>query len=244
MNKIAIVTGASKGIGAQIARALAKKNYFVIINYNNSEKAANDLMNEINSNGGKSLVFKADVSKLNEVEAMFSYVIAAFGKVDLLVNNAGISEQKLFIDITESDLKRMTEINYFGTFYCCQLASKNMISNMNGKIINISSMWGQCGASMESHYAATKAAVINLTKSLAKELAPSNITVNCIAPGATETEMMFQLGDEIIESVKEETPLGRLAKKEEIAACVCFLASDEANYITGETININGGAVI
>lgn len=244
MNKIAIITGASKGIGAAIAKTLAKEKYTVIINYNNSEKAAYDLTTEINVGGGQALALKADVSDKSQVEQMFDYVLRAFGKIDLLVNNAGISQQKLFTDISEDDLKKITEINYYGTFYCSQLAAKSMIQNQYGKIINISSIWGVCGASMESHYAASKAAVIALTKSLAKELAPSNITVNCIAPGATETDMMKMLGDEITELVKEETPLGRLATPNEIAACVKFLASKEANFITGETININGGSLI
>lgn len=244
MKKIALVTGASRGIGAEIAKTLAKDNYFVIINFNNSEKAARELEHEINTGGGECLALKADVSNKKQVEEMFEYILKAFGKIDLLVNNAGISQQKLFTDITEEDLRKITEINYYGTFYCSQLAAKNMISNQSGKIINISSMWGVCGASMESHYAASKAAVIALTKSLAKELAPSNITVNCVAPGATMTDMMKLLGEETFKYVKEETPLGRLASPKEIAACVKYLASDDANFITGETININGGTVI
>lgn len=244
MNKIALVTGASKGIGAAIAKSLAKENYTVIINYNNSEKTAFDLATEINSGGGNALALKADVSNKSQVEQMFEYILKAFGRIDLLVNNAGISKQNLFTDISEDELKKITEVNYYGTFYCSQFAAKNMIQNQTGKIINISSIWGVCGASMESHYAASKAAVIALTKSLAKELAPSNITVNCIAPGATQTDMMKMLGDEITELVKEETPLGRLATPNEIAACVKFLASDDADFITGETININGGSLI
>ncbi len=166
------------------------------------------------------------------------------GSVDVLVNNAGISSQKLFTDITDDEWKRTIGVNLDGVFYCCRNALPYMIRQKSGAIINIGSMWGEVGASCEVHYSASKAGVIGLTKALAKEVAPSGVRVNCIAPGVVMTDMMSDFDDTTIEELKDETPLGRLGTPEDIAAAVLFLASDDASFITGQTLGVNGGFII
>ena len=244
MKKVALVTGASRGIGQAISIELAKNGYLVVVNYLKSEEKAKNVANLIESNGGNAITYKCDVSNAKQVNTMIDYIVKAFGKLDVVINNAGLSAYNLICDITDEEWNSLVATNLTGTFNVCRSASKVMVQNKCGKIINISSMWGITGASMEVHYSATKAGVIGLTKALAKELAPSGITVNCVAPGAIETDMMKELTLEQIEAVKQETPLGKLGSPEDIAKVVNFLASDDANFITGQVISPNGGMVI
>lgn len=237
----ALITGASRGIGSEIARQLAKNGFRVIVNYNASERDAQSLILELNNtNSMKCIAVQADVSDRAQVEAMF----AVAGGIDVLINNAGIAQQKLFTDITEQDWDTMFDIDVKGVFHCCQCALPYMIHQKRGKIINISSMWGQVGASCEVHYSAAKAAVIGLTKSLAKEVGPSGIQVNCIAPGVIQTEMNAHLDESTMKELKEETPLGVIGTTEDIANAVSFLAGEKSNFITGQVLGVNGGIII
>jgi 3-oxoacyl-[acyl-carrier protein] reductase len=237
----ALITGASRGIGRAIARQLAADGFRVIVNYNSSAQAAEELISELNNTFSiECLAIRADVSDREQTEKMF----AEAGGVDVLVNNAGIAQQKLFTDITEQDWDTMFGVDVKGVFHCCQCALPYMIHQKRGKIINISSMWGQVGASCEVHYSAAKAAVIGLTKALAKELGPSNIQVNCIAPGVIGTEMNAHLDAEAMHELCEETPLGVIGKPEDIAAAVSFLASEKSDFITGQILGVNGGFII
>lgn len=231
--KIVLVTGGSRGIGAACAALFSKQGYNVIINYNKSEEKALALAKEL---GAKAI--KADVSKPDEVKSMFEQV----GGVDILINNAGIAQQKLFTDITLEEWHKMIDVNLSSVFYCCKEALPYMINKKQGAIINISSMWGEVGASCEVHYSASKAGVIGLTKALAKEAGPSGISVNCIAPGLIETDMNNNLDDQTKQEIKEETPLCTIGKPEDVAKCALYLA--ESEFITGQVIGINGGLVI
>lgn len=242
--KTVLITGASRGIGKGAAVLFAQKNYNVVINYNNSEKEAALLEESIKSFGGSAVCIKADVSKSDEVKNMVDEVQRKFGGIDVAVNNAGISEQKLFSDITYDDWSRMFDVNVTGMFNVCKSVLPWMINQKRGKIINISSVWGMVGASCEVHYSASKAAVIGFTKALAKELGPSNIQVNCVAPGVIKTQMNAGLDTETIEALKQETPLGVIGDPVDIANTIYFLASDKSNFITGQVISPNGGFVI
>ena len=245
MNKTVIITGAAKGIGRAIAKDFAYAGYNVCINYNTSEEQAKQLCEELAKDGCNVIIYKADITKREEVDKMVDYVIGTYGKVDVLVNNAGISEYKLFIDITQEDINRMINVNILGVFNTTQsVLQKSMISRKDGTIINISSIWGMVGASLEVAYSTTKAAIIGMSKALAKELAPSNITVNVVAPGAISTDMLGALSKEDMDVLKEEIPLGKIGTVEDVAAAVKFLASYEARYITGQVISPNGGLVI
>lgn len=238
----ALVTGAAGGIGRAIAKRLCRDGFRVVIHYHHSESAAAELCSLINHEFGeqRAEIFCADVSDLGQTEAMFR----AVGEIDLLVNNAGVAQQKLFTQLTEEDWQRMIGVDLTGVFHCCRLALPGMIHRKSGRIINVSSMWGQVGASCEVHYSAAKAGVIGLTKALAKEVGPSGITVNCIAPGVIDTPMNSQLDAETIHELEEETPLCRIGTPEDIAAAVSFLASEEAGFITGQILGVNGGFVI
>lgn len=241
MNKTALVTGAAGGIGSAAARFFAREGYTVVINYRRSKDAALALEREICADGGRALVFQADVADEAQVAAMFARCKAEFGGVDVLVNNAGIAQQKLFTDITQTDFDEMFAVSVRGCFNCCQKALPYMVHQKKGKIINISSVWGVCGASCEVHYSAAKAGVIGLTKALAKEVAPSNIQVNCITPGVIATAMNAAFGRETMENIIKETPLGRLGTPEDVAEIVLFLASEKADFITGQVIGVDGG---
>lgn len=247
MNKTVLITGASRGIGRETARRFALENHNVAINYNSNKTAADSLIEEIFKATGRRdnlWAVKADVSNRSEVTLMFEGLKNIFGPPDILVNNAGIAQQKIFSDITENDWERMFDVNVKGAYHCIQAALPYMINKKRGKIINISSIWGITGASCEVHYSAAKAAVIGMTKALAKELAPSGIQVNCVAPGATSTDMNNNLNSHDIEKLKDEIPLGRFGTSEEISDIILFLASDKADYITGQVISPNGGLVI
>lgn len=193
MQKVAIVTGASRGIGRECAKKLAKENIKVIANYNKSEEQAKSLQEELKNEGIEIDIFKADVSKREEVKQMIEYVLNKYKKIDILINNAGISQVKLFTDLTDEDIDNMLNINLKSVFYVTQETIKNMIHNKSGNIINISSVWGITGGSCEVHYSAAKAGIIGMTKALAKEMGPSNIRVNAIAPGAIDTDMNADL---------------------------------------------------
>ncbi|WP_099203404.1 elongation factor P 5-aminopentanone reductase [Miniphocaeibacter massiliensis] len=244
MNRTALVTGASTGIGYAISEVLAKDNYNVIINYINYENKALELKEKIIQDGGNAIVVKADISKRKEVDNMFEVARNYFGQIDVLVNNAGISKQNLFTDIKDSEWNNMIDTNINGIFYCTQNAIKDMISRKQGSIINISSIWGITGASCEVHYSTTKSAIIGFTKALAKELGPSNIRVNCIAPGLIDTEMNSNISNEDKENIVKETPLMRIGTVKDIALAAEFFASDSSKFITGHVLNVSGGLVI
>lgn len=239
MNKVIIVTGASRGIGKEIAKGLSKKGYQVIANYNKSEEQAIKLKEELKKENINIDIFKADVSKRKEAEELVKYTIRKFGKIDILINNAGISQIKEFTQITDEDWNNIINTNLNSVFYMTQETCKNMIHNKKGCIINISSIWGVIGASCEVHYSVSKAGIDAITKSLAKEMGPSNIRVNSIAPGIINTEMNKKLSEKEIENIKEEIPLEKIGKAQDIEKCIEWLIEDE--YTTGQIISINGG---
>ncbi|MGN0627000.1 MAG: elongation factor P 5-aminopentanone reductase [Oscillospiraceae bacterium] len=239
MAKVVLVTGGSRGIGAAVCRKFAAEGYTVAINYEKSEEKAKALADEI---GGRA--FRADVSDYAEVSKMFSEIEAQLGGVNVLVNNAAVSVVGLFQDMTDGEWERLFGVNVKGVFNCAKRAVGNMLKEQAGSIVNLSSMWGVTGGSCEAHYSAAKAAVIGYTKALAKELGPSGIRVNCVAPGTVATEMNARLSKEDLDALAEETPLGRIGTPEEIAEAVFFLASEKASFITGEVLNVNGGFVI
>ncbi|MBO6127028.1 MAG: 3-oxoacyl-ACP reductase FabG [Clostridia bacterium] len=241
--KVAIITGSSNGIGRQIALEFAKDNYNIIINYNKSKTQAFNLAEQIKRLGRNCITVQADVSKLCEAQNLIDKSLNAFGKIDILVNNAGISLQKIFQDVSEDEWKNLFAVNLGSVFNCCSCVLNDMLLRKKGKIINISSIWGMVGASMEVHYSASKAAIIGLTKALAKELGPSGINVNCIAPGVIDTNMN-SFDNEIISKLKNDTPLGRIGTTLDVAKTALFLASDDSDFITGQVISPNGGFVI
>ena len=239
MSKTIIVTGGSRGIGAAIVSLLAKENYNIVLNYNKSEEIAKKMQEEFTNLGKTVEIFKADVSKREEVKKLVDFTIKKFGKIDVLINNAGISQTKLFTDITDEDWDNMLNIDLNSVFYASQEVAKHMIHEKEGCIINISSIWGMIGASCEVHYSVAKAGVDAMTKSLAKELGPSNIRVNSIAPGIIDTDMNKYLSEKELEQIKEEIPLGKIGDTSAIAKCAKWLIED--NYTTGQIIAINGG---
>ena len=239
VNKIIVVTGGSRGIGAEIVKNLSIVGHTVILNYNKSETCAKNVENELKKQGFKVDVFKADVSKKEGAESLIKYVLNKYERIDVLINNAGISQTKLFTEITDEDWQSMINNNLNSAFYCTREAVKNMIHNKQGLVINISSIWGLTGASMEVHYSTAKAGLIGFTKALAKELGPSNIRVNSIAPGIIDTDMNKEYSLEEKEVIKGEIPLEKIGNTIDIAKCVEWLIDDE--YTTGQVISINGG---
>lgn len=235
-----LITGSARGIGAATAALFADMGYNVVINYNTSKTEASALLKKL---GDRAIAVQADVSNPDEAKLLFEAAEKAFGGVDVLVNNAGIAQQKLFTDITQRDYDRMFDCNVRSVFNCCQCALPYMIHQKNGRIINISSMWGVTGASCEVHYSASKAAVIGMTKALAREVGPSGITVNCIAPGVIDTPMNSGFDAETMESLRDETPVGRIGTPEDVAKAAAFLADENSSFITGQVLGVDGGFI-
>ncbi len=242
MSKNVIVTGGSRGIGEAIVKLLAESGYNVILNYNKSEDLANNIKDELKNEGYNIEIFKADVSKREDCKKLVEYSIKKFGEIDILINNAGISQVKLFTDLTDDDWNNMMQTNLNSVFYMSQEIAHHMIQRKKGSIINISSVWGIVGGACEVHYSASKSAINGLTKALAKELGPSNIRVNAIAPGIIDTDMNKGFTVEEMEELKEEIPLGKIGKPIDIAKCVKWLVEDE--FTTGQVISPNGGWII
>ena len=237
--KTVIVTGGSRGIGAAIVVELAKNNYNVVLNYNNSEEKAKKIQEDLKEQGINIEIFKADVSKREDVKKLVNFTIEKYNNIDILINNAGIDQIKPFMDITNEDWNKIIQTNLNSVFYCSQEVLKNMIHNKKGCIINISSIWGITGASCEVAYSVSKAGIDGMTKALAKEMGLSNIRVNSIAPGIVDTDMNKELSFEELKELKNEIPLGRIATPEEIVKSVKWLIDDE--YVTGQIISVNGG---
>lgn len=241
--KTALVTGASRGIGAAIAFELARAGYAVAVNYATNKDAAESVIGKIAENGGVAKGYKADISNADEVARLFEDVSAELGEIEVLVNNAGVAHIGLLQDMTDDEIQRLVGVDLLGAIYCSKEAVKRMVKLHNGVIINISSMWGEVGASCEAVYSACKAGVIGLTKALAKEVGPSGIRVNCVSPGVIATDMNAELDDETMQSLCEETPLLRIGSANDVASTVAFLASDEASFITGQVLSVNGGII-
>lgn len=244
--KSVLITGGSGGIGTALCVAFAQAGYNVIIHSHSKIEKAENLAEIIKkSYGVNAIAIQADVADRKSVNAMFDVIDSTFGKIDVLVNNAGIAQQKLFTDISIDEWKNMIGINLDGVFNCSQEALKRyMIKNHSGVILNISSMWGQVGASCEVHYSASKAGVIGLTKALAKEVGLSGVRVNCICPGVVMTDMMKDFDEQTVSELKEETPLNMLGTPKDIADSAVFLCSNKAKFITGQILGVNGGYVI
>ena len=243
--KTALITGASRGIGTACAIALAKSGYNIVLNYNKSEEKALILSKIIADNYSVDVMcIKADVADKAQVDEMANSALERFKGIDVLVNNAGISLSKLFTDTNENDWNKIISTNLTSVYNVTHAVLPSMLRNHSGNIVNISSMWGQVGASMEVAYSASKAGIIGLTKALAKEVAPSNIRVNCVAPGVIMTDMMSDYSDDEIDMIKDEIPMCELGTAKNVADAVAFLASDKASYITGQVIGVNGGMVV
>ena len=238
--KTVLITGAARGIGAAAAESFAEAGYQVVINYLHSAEKAEALAARWS---GRALAVQADVADPAQVEAMFAAAEQAFGGVDVLVCNAGIAAQKLFTDVTDEEWRRMLDVHLSGAFYCCRRALPRMIRQKWGRILTVSSMWGQVGGSCEAAYSAAKAGLIGLTKALAREEGPSGVTVNCVAPGVIDTDMMAAFSAEDKEALAQETPLGALGTPKQVAGALVFLAGDGAGYITGQVLGVNGGLV-
>lgn len=240
-NKIALITGAGRGIGRAIAIALAKEGAEVVINYNGSEERAKEVKQTIEENGGKASIYKCNVSDFVACEAMIKDIVKEYGHIDILVNNAGITKDGLIMKMKEEDFDSVLNVNLKGTFNTIRHSARQMLKQRCGKIINISSVSGILGNVGQANYAASKAGVIGLTKTMARELGSRGITVNAIAPGFVDTEMTEVLSEEIRENACKQIILGRFGKPEDIANTAVFLASDKADYITGQVISVDGG---
>ena len=243
-NKVAVITGGTTGIGKEIALELAKNGYNIAINYRNETDTMNDLKQEIESNNVKCIFVRADVSNFEETENMVKEIINEFEKIDVLVNNAGITQDGLIMRMKKESFDQVVNINLGGTFNVTRNVVPYMVKQRSGRIINVSSVVGIAGNAGQSNYAASKAGIIGLTKSLAKELSSRGILVNAIAPGFIETKMTDKLGENVKQSILEQIPLGRMGEPKEVAKVVKFLASDDSSYITGQVIHIDGGMLI
>ena len=242
--KTVLITGSSRGIGCETAKRFAENGYNVAINYNTGKESAQKLCDEIRAAGGCAQIFGADVSDAVQAEKMVEGVIAEFGGIDVLVNNAGIAlQQGLFTDFSVNDAKKVFDTNVFGMMNCARAVIPHMVRQKSGRIINVSSVWGICGGSCEVIYSSAKAAVIGFTKALARELAPSGINVNCVAPGMIDTDMNSHLSKEDVDALCQEVPLGRVGLPGDVAESILFLASKGADYITGQTIVVDGGLI-
>ena len=242
--KVALVTGGARGIGKAIALKFAKNNYNIILNYVSDNTDTEKLKNELEQYGIEAICIKADVSKKDEVEEMVKKAIEKFSKIDVLVNNAGITRDCLIMRMKEEDFDKVININLKGTFLMTKEVIPYMMKKRNGKIINISSVVGVCGNAGQSNYSASKAGIIGFTKSVAKELASRNIRANAVAPGFIETDMTAVLSDSVKENIHNQIPLKRMGSAKEVANLIYFLGSDESSYITGQTINIDGGMLM
>ncbi|WP_226528263.1 3-oxoacyl-[acyl-carrier-protein] reductase [Metabacillus niabensis] len=243
-NKVALVTGASRGIGRAIALDLAKNGASIAVNYAGNEAKANEVVDEIKASGGQAIAIKADVSNGDEVQQMIKEVIKEFGQLDILVNNAGITRDNLLMRMKDSEWDEVIDTNLKGVFLCTKAVTRQMMKQRNGRIINITSVVGVSGNPGQANYVAAKAGVIGLTKTTAKELASRNITVNAVAPGFITTDMTDELNEDIKTDLLKQIPLAALGEPSDIANAVTFLASEKSKYITGQTLHINGGMVM
>ena len=244
INKVALVTGSSRGIGRAIAIELAKSGIDIVVNDSKNPQEGIEVVDEINKIGQRAIYIQADVSDPDQVEKMVEKIIHEFGKIDILVNNAGITADKLLKDMTIPDWNKVIAVNLTGVFNCTKCVIKYMQKQKSGKIINISSISGQIGNIGQANYSASKAGVISFTKTVAKEYARDGIIVNAVAPGFIRTKMVENIPEKVVEKILKQIPLHRLGEPEEVAKLVCFLASDDANYITGQVISINGGMYV
>lgn len=240
-NKVAVVTGASRGIGRQIALSMAKEGAIVIVNYNGSEARANEVVEKIRNAGGQAEAYQCDVSDFRQAERLMEYGVKTYGHVDILVNNAGITRDNLLMKMSEEDFDAVLNTNLKGAFNCIRHISRQMIKQRSGKIINISSVSGIMGNAGQANYSASKAGVIGLTKSAAREMASRGITVNAIAPGFIDTEMTQVLSESVRTAAEGQIPMKHFGRTEDIANMAVFLASDKAGYITGQVISVDGG---
>ena len=242
MRQTILITGASRGIGRATALSFTDTNLNIVVNYEKEEQKAKEVVDLLRQRGLNAIAIQADVSDVKQVNRMFDEIEDRFGPVDILINNAGIAEFKLAQDVSYEGWHRMFDVNIHAHFYTVKRAIPQMISKKKGVIVNVASIWGETGGSMESHYSATKGAIMSYTKALARELGPSGIRVNTISPGAIYTDMISHLGQDVLDAFTETVPLGRLGRPEEVAELIKFIVSDKASYITGQIISINGGA--
>ena len=240
-NKIVLVTGAGRGIGASIAKRFASEGAEVIVNYSGNDEAAQKTVDEITATGGQAQKYKCSVNDSESVKVMIDEIIKKFGRIDILVNNAGITKDGLMLRMTDEDFDRVIDVNLKGTFNCTKYVSKYMLKQKSGKIINISSVVGLSGNAGQVNYSASKAGIIGITKSAAKELSSRGITVNAVAPGYVDTDMTKVLSDNIRNEILKNIPLQRMGNVEDISNCVAFLVSEDASYITGQVISVDGG---
>ncbi|MCD7770629.1 MAG: 3-oxoacyl-ACP reductase FabG [Oscillospiraceae bacterium] len=241
--KVALVTGGSRGIGAAAAVELAKLGYAVAVNYKSNIEAAKSVCREISESGGIAEAFQADISDSDALDRMFSDIHSSLGEISVLVNNAGVAYIGLLQDMNDEEIKNLSDVNLMGAMLTTKRAVPDMIKRHDGVVINIASMWGEVGASCEVVYSACKAGIIGFTKALSKELGPSGIRVNCVSPGVIDTDMNSELTDETISELCEETPLLRIGTPTDVGKTIAFLASDEASFITGQVISVNGGII-
>lgn len=239
--KTALVTGASRGIGKAIAKTLAAEGAMVIVNYNGSKEAAEQVVAEIQAEGHKAVSMQCSVADPEAVETMIKQIISEYKRLDILVNNAGITRDNLILKMKEEEFQDVLDTNLKGVFHTSKHAARQMLKQKSGSIVNISSISGVMGNAGQTNYAASKAGVIGFTKSLARELASREICVNAIAPGFIETEMTGKLSESVVEAGKSQIPFGRFGKAEEVAKAVCFLVSEDASYITGQVLHVDGG---
>ncbi|MCI9453440.1 MAG: 3-oxoacyl-[acyl-carrier-protein] reductase [Dorea sp.] len=239
--KVAVVTGASRGIGRAIAKKLASLGAFVVVNYNGSQERAEKVKQEIEEAGGTAAIYQCDVSDYGKCETFIQNVITEYGHLDILVNNAGVTRDGLLMKMTEEDFGKVIDTNLKGAFHTIRFASRQMLKQKGGRIINMSSVVGVTGNAGQANYAASKAGIIGLTKAAARELASRGITVNAIAPGFIETDMTSVLPEKVREASAAQIPLGSFGKPEQVAAAAAFLASEDAGYITGQVLHVDGG---